>query len=87
MGWLALHLGTHFMPKPKYYTLLHMLATPPGKSITKVNELLLVQDRILKTFPRSDNGFWQCWPGQHRNRSGVHRAERVNNNETAGRRD
>ncbi|MDR3435768.1 efflux RND transporter permease subunit [Telmatospirillum sp.] len=44
-------LGSEFMPKLNEGTLLYMPTTLPGLSITKANELLQTQDKIIKSFP------------------------------------
>ena len=47
------HLGSEFMPPLNEGTLLYMPTTLPGISLEETQRLLEIQDRILKTFPRS----------------------------------
>ncbi|MEW9304841.1 efflux RND transporter permease subunit [Labrys neptuniae] len=49
--WPARQLGSEFMPSLDEGTLMYMPTTLPGISITKVGELLQIQDRIIKSFP------------------------------------
>ncbi len=44
-------LGREFMPPLNEGTVLYMPTTLPGISVTEARNLLLVQDRILMTFP------------------------------------
>lgn len=44
-------LGSEFMPPLNEGTVLYMPTTLPGISVTEARNLLLVQDRILMTFP------------------------------------
>lgn len=44
-------LGSEFMPPLNEGTVLYMPTTLPGISVTEARNLLLTQDRILKTFP------------------------------------
>jgi copper/silver efflux system protein len=44
-------LGSEFMPPLNEGTVLYMPTTLPGISVTEARNLLLAQDRILKTFP------------------------------------
>jgi Cu(I)/Ag(I) efflux system membrane protein CusA/SilA len=44
-------LGSEFMPPLNEGTILYMPTTLPGISVTEARNLLLVQDRILMTFP------------------------------------
>ncbi|MBF0184038.1 MAG: efflux RND transporter permease subunit [Magnetococcales bacterium] len=47
----ALRLGSEFMPDLNEGTLLYMPTTLPGLSMTKAEELLQTQDKIIKSFP------------------------------------
>ncbi|MEO5378994.1 MAG: efflux RND transporter permease subunit [Magnetococcus sp. DMHC-6] len=47
----AMRLGSEFMPTLYEGSLLYMPTTLPGLSITKAEELLQTQDKIIKTFP------------------------------------
>ncbi|HIJ83345.1 MAG TPA: efflux RND transporter permease subunit, partial [Magnetococcales bacterium] len=47
----AMRLGSEFMPNLNEGTLLYMPATLPGLSISKAEELLQTQDKIIKSFP------------------------------------
>ncbi|MBF0153086.1 MAG: efflux RND transporter permease subunit [Magnetococcales bacterium] len=47
----ALRLGSEFMPALDEGTLLYMPTTLPGLSMTKAEELLQTQDKIIKSFP------------------------------------
>ncbi|MBF0180011.1 MAG: efflux RND transporter permease subunit [Magnetococcales bacterium] len=47
----AKRLGSEFMPALNEGTLLYMPTTLPGLSITKAEELLQTQDKIIKSFP------------------------------------
>ncbi len=49
--WPAQQLGTEFMPSLNEGTLMYMPTTLPGISVTKMAELLQIQNRIIKTFP------------------------------------
>ena len=53
--WPARQLGTEFMPNLNEGTLFYMPTTLPGISITKMAELLQMQDRIIKSFPEVDS--------------------------------
>nr|WP_228767796.1 CusA/CzcA family heavy metal efflux RND transporter [Candidatus Velamenicoccus archaeovorus] len=44
-------LGKEFMPPLNEGTILYMPTTPPGISVTEATKLLMIQDKILKTFP------------------------------------
>lgn len=44
-------LGTEFMPPLNEGTILYMPTTLPGISVTQAQNLLITQDRILKSFP------------------------------------
>ena len=50
--WPARQLGTEFMPNLNEGTLLYMPTTLPGLSVTKAAELLQMQDRIIRSFPK-----------------------------------
>jgi len=52
-----LRLGSEFMPPLREGSLLYMPTTLPGISVTKAQELLQQQDRILKTFPEVERVF------------------------------
>ncbi|MBF0192154.1 MAG: efflux RND transporter permease subunit [Magnetococcales bacterium] len=47
----AQRLGSEFMPALNEGTLLYMPTTLPGLSMTKAEELLQTQDKIIKSFP------------------------------------
>src|SRR6201991_3706917 len=49
--WPARQLGTEFMPNLNEGTLLYMPTTLPGISVTKVAELMQMQNRIIRSFP------------------------------------
>ncbi len=48
---LALRIGSEFMPTLYEGTIFYMPVTNPGISVTEAQKLLATQDRILKTFP------------------------------------
>ena len=48
---LALRIGSEFMPPLYEGTIFYMPVTNPGISVTEAQKLLAVQDRILKSFP------------------------------------
>ncbi|MDE2183987.1 MAG: efflux RND transporter permease subunit [Alphaproteobacteria bacterium] len=48
-------IGTEFMPTLNEGTLLYMPTTLPGLSITKAQQLLQTQDRIIKSFPEVES--------------------------------
>jgi copper/silver efflux system protein len=50
-------LGSEFMPPLNKGTVLYMPTTLPGISVTEARNLLLVQDRILKSFPEVETVF------------------------------
>lgn len=50
-------LGSEFMPPLNEGTVLYMPTTMPGLSVTEARNLLLIQDRILKTFPEVETVF------------------------------
>ena len=52
-----LKLGSEFMPPLWEGTLFYMPTTLPGASITTVNQMLQVQDRIIKSFPEVESVF------------------------------
>jgi Cu(I)/Ag(I) efflux system membrane protein CusA/SilA len=52
-----LRLGSEFMPPLWEGTLFYMPTTLPGASITTVNQMLQVQDRIIKSFPEVESVF------------------------------
>lgn len=50
-------LGSEFMPPLNEGTILYMPTTMPGISVTEARNLLLIQDKILKTFPEVETVF------------------------------
>jgi copper/silver efflux system protein len=50
-------LGSEFMPPLNEGTVLYMPTTLPGISVTEARNLLLIQDRVLKTFPEVETVF------------------------------
>lgn len=48
---LALRIGSEFMPPLYEGTIFYMPVTNPGISVTEAGKLLATQDRILKSFP------------------------------------
>ena len=48
-------IGTEFMPTLNEGTLLYMPTTLPGLSVTKAQQLLQTQDRIIKSFPEVES--------------------------------
>jgi Cu(I)/Ag(I) efflux system membrane protein CusA/SilA len=52
-----LKLGAEFMPPLWEGTLFYMPTTLPGASITTVNQMLQVQDKIIKSFPEVESVF------------------------------
>ena len=50
-------LGSEFMPPLNEGTVLYMPTTMPGLSVTEARNLLLMQDKILKTFPEVETVF------------------------------
>jgi Cu(I)/Ag(I) efflux system membrane protein CusA/SilA len=48
-------LGNEFMPRLDEGTILYMPSTLPGVSVARAREILLTQDRILKSFPEVDH--------------------------------
>lgn len=50
-------LGSEFMPTLHEGSLLYMPTALPGLSVSEAQKLLIVQDRILKTFPEVDTVF------------------------------
>jgi copper/silver efflux system protein len=52
-----LKLGSEFMPPLYEGTLLYMPTTLPGTSITQANQILQVQDKIIKSFPEVESVF------------------------------
>lgn len=50
-------LGSEFMPKLHEGSLLYMPTSLPGLSIAEAQNILIKQDRILKTFPEVDTVF------------------------------
>jgi copper/silver efflux system protein len=50
-------LGSEFMPLLNEGTILYMPTTLPGISVTEAHDLLMVQDRILKSFPEVESVF------------------------------
>ncbi len=54
---LYFKLGSEFMPPLKEGTILYMPTTLPGISVTEAKKLLILQDRILKSFPEVESVF------------------------------
>jgi len=54
---IYLHLGHEFMPALNEGVLLYMPTTLPGISVTEASRLLLIQDRLLKSFPEVERVF------------------------------
>jgi len=52
-----LKLGSEFMPPLYEGTLFYMPTTLPGASITTANQMLQVQDKIIKSFPEVESVF------------------------------
>lgn len=52
-----LKLGSEFMPPLNEGTILYMPTTLPGISVTEARNLLLTQDKILKSFPEVESVF------------------------------
>lgn len=50
-------LGSEFMPPLNEGTVLYMPTTLPGISVTEARNLLIMQDKILKSFPEVDTVF------------------------------
>jgi len=50
-------LGSEFMPPLNEGTILYMPTTLPGISVTEAKNLLMIQDRILKSFPEVETVF------------------------------
>lgn len=50
-------LGSEFMPPLNEGTILYMPTTLPGISVTEAKNLLILQDKILKSFPEVDTVF------------------------------
>jgi len=50
-------LGSEFMPPLNEGTILYMPTTLPGISVTEAKNLLMTQDRILKSFPEVETVF------------------------------
>lgn len=50
-------LGSEFMPPLNEGTILYMPTTLPGISVTSAKNLLILQDRILKSFPEVETVF------------------------------
>ncbi|MFH0976116.1 MAG: efflux RND transporter permease subunit [Spirochaetota bacterium] len=50
-------LGSEFMPPLNEGTVLYMPTTLPGISVTEARNLLIIQDKILKSFPEVDTVF------------------------------
>ncbi|MDE2162255.1 MAG: efflux RND transporter permease subunit [Alphaproteobacteria bacterium] len=48
-------IGSEFMPTLNEGTLLYMPSTLPGLSVTKAEQLLQTQDRIIKSFPEVES--------------------------------
>ena len=66
-----LKLGSEFMPPLYEGTLFYMPTTLPGASITTANQMLQVQDKIIKSFPEVESVFGKGGQGQHGDRSGA----------------
>lgn len=54
---LYFKLGSEFMPPLNEGTILYMPTTLPGISVTEAKNLLLIQDKILKSFPEVETVF------------------------------
>ncbi len=54
---LYLKLGSEFMPPLNEGTILYMPTTLPGISVTEAKKLLVLQDKILKSFPEVETVF------------------------------
>ena len=52
-------LGSEFMPPLYEGTLLYMPTGLPGMSITQAQQVLQMQDRIIKSFPEVESVCWQ----------------------------
>ncbi|HEX7372066.1 MAG TPA: efflux RND transporter permease subunit, partial [Thermodesulfobacteriota bacterium] len=52
-----LKLGSEFMPPLYEGTLFYMPTTLPGASLTQVNQILQIQDKIIKSFPEVESVF------------------------------
>ncbi len=52
-----LKLGSEFMPPLYEGSLLYMPTTLPGASITTANQIMQIQDRIIKSFPEVESVF------------------------------
>ncbi|MBI2837054.1 MAG: efflux RND transporter permease subunit [Acidobacteria bacterium] len=50
-------LGTEFMPPLNEGSMLYMPTTWPGMSVAQAQELLITQDRVLKSFPEVERVF------------------------------
>lgn len=53
----VLHTGSEFMPTLNEGTLFYMPVSLPSMSVTEAEQLLQVQDRIIKSFPEVDSVF------------------------------
>ncbi len=51
------HVGSEFMPTLNEGTLLYMPVSLPSMSITKAEELIQLQDKIIKSFPEVESVF------------------------------
>jgi Cu(I)/Ag(I) efflux system membrane protein CusA/SilA len=60
----ATKLGSEFMPTLNEGTLLFMPITLPGLSVTKAQELMQTQNRILKSFPEVESVFGKAGRAQ-----------------------
>jgi Cu(I)/Ag(I) efflux system membrane protein CusA/SilA len=60
----ATKLGSEFMPTLNEGTLLFMPITLPGLSVTKAQELMQIQNRILKSFPEVESVFGKAGRAQ-----------------------
>jgi len=53
-GWLALRIGSEFMPALDEGSLLFMPTTLPNVSITEAKRIMQVQDKVIKSLPEVD---------------------------------
>ena len=64
-------LGSEFMPPLDEGTLLYMPSTLPGISVTEAQQLMQVQDRIIKQFPEVERVFGKGRPRRDLDRPGA----------------
>ena len=64
-------LGSEFMPPLNEGTMLYMPTTLPGLSVAQAQDLLVRQDKLLKTFPRSRARLRQGGARRHVHRPGA----------------